>query len=471
MVKVDFVKKISVIALIVSFTISVFGCSSYESDFPEIPTPTTNPSYMTEPEATEFDGEANYKISVALPYSEETVNYLFKLYYAKNNGLLKDSDTGATVSLNMLDSINLPYAVEYYYAPNTGMSASSIVESNSSIPDLFITNELDACIENSVCLRLNDYCYDNELYSTSNINYDLVKSCMVNESLYAVPHSLSVPMIYGNRDYIPEEYCEDYKLSKNEFDKLLTSLSIPEVAEDEEGEGDEEGIVPFVSAKDLVPYLVSAYNNPEHSIRSFMMNEEYKANNTLFYSVADNIDLYISTLYESELSKNSNEDGSNPVITRNASMWLGDSTEITYFLSYYPDKLCFFSIPSFADSDDLIPYVNVYPLCVSANSSNPTLACDFASFISLDIDAQLLINRLEYKIGMLPVINSPLVWDTVIENDEFGYIASLYESMSKEYVCTFKSVNSDVENRIENFIASCYSSDNTGSFKLVNIYE
>ena len=132
-------------------------------------------------------------------------------------------------------------------------------------------------------------------------------------------------------------------------------------------------------------------------------------------------------------------------------------------------------IPSFSSSNTSIPYLTVYPLCVSSNSKEQQLAADFAAFVSLDRDALLLINRLEPKLGYLPLVYSSEVWDQKISDPQFGYIVSVYENMMPEAVYTPNVIDNKLCNTIESKLFACYNelqeTDESYIISLSDIYE
>lgn len=453
-------KKLSVSLLLVSLVLTVFGCSSKDSEFPSIEPPITSVSNSIVEETETDSVTENYKLTVALPYSEETVNYLFKLYYAKLNGMLSDDETGSSISLDFLDSISTPYSIEVIYVPDKGTSASSISSFGDSAPDIFLTNELDVCVSNGLCRSLNDYCSVNPLFDADNVYYDPMMACVYSENLYAVPHYLSIPLIYGNSDFVSESDRSDFKISLNDLHRIITNTH----------DANGEEVVCINSAVSLIPYISSAFDENSANA-SYMLYELYNSNPELAEACFDDTYEFVLDLYQNGYSLDKNDDGSLPVISRNAALWIADSSEISYYSEYYPNRLFIMQMPSELDANTTIPYVSVYPLCVSKYSLVPQLAADFASFISLDSDAILLLNRLEGKSGFLPVVSNSVVWDAYISNEVFGYVASVYETEMGNSVCSFDVINSHLNSEIINVISSADFNDSEEiNIDLVDIY-
>ena len=452
------IRKILCFAVALTFVISAASCKTKTSDFPSIPVPVSSETSETVIEETEQTSPVIYELSVALPYDESTVNYLFKLYYAKNNGYWNDDDTGLNVSLEYLDSLKPASSITAYYVPDDGISVNTMSQWGEDIPDVFLTNDLIGVINKGYCLPLDDELYDNKLFDSENVYIASVSNLMYEGNLYGIPHYCSVPLIFGNKDFIGDD--TDFKCSINEFSNLLDKVS---------SEADENTVV-FEKGYQLVPYITSAESTD--GANSYMLSNEYEDNKTSSQAALDKAIEYVGDYYDEGVFVNANEDGSDPVLSRNCALWLTSSSQIEYWSEYFPGKLALLQIPSFENSEDTVPYVTLYPLCVSATTENAELASDFAAFISLDPDARLLINRLEGKIGFLPLIRSDCVWDNMKTDESFGYIVSVYENEMNEAVYTPNVINKKLYDSIEQKLIDCYNEvDGEYELNLVDIYE
>lgn len=445
-------------AVVLAIAISTVSCSSKTSEFPSLPSPVaseTSEIIITESESAD---PVYYELTVALPYDEQTVNYLFKLFYAKNNGYWNESDTGLSVSLEYLDSLKTASSITALYVPEDGVSVDTIAQWGSDRPDVFLTNDYKGTIEKGYCAPLDDVLYDDPLFDAENIYVSSVAELMYNGNLYGVPHYCSVPLIFANKDFVGED--ADFKCSISELDNLFEKV---------ENEAP-EGTVVFSKGYQLVPYITSA-NNAEEA-NSYMLKAEYKSNRSSSQSSLDKAVEYVGDLYDKGVFVNSNEDGSDPVLSRNCAMWITSSSDLTLWSDYFPGKLSLMQIPSFENSDETIAYVNLYPLCVSSSAENLDLASEFAAFISLDPDARLLINRLENKVGFLPLIRSERVWDELKTDESFGYVVSVYESAMDKAVYTPNIIDKNLYDSIEQRLIDCYNVDD-GNYELnlVEIYE
>ena len=109
------------IAVITAFScINLTGCDVEEDEFPVLYFPegaTQTQITSVEPDST---SDNFHELTVALPLSEETVNLLMKLYYAKNNDLFPVEMTGADISIEYLSAINTPWGVNTITTTSTG---------------------------------------------------------------------------------------------------------------------------------------------------------------------------------------------------------------------------------------------------------------------------------------------------------------------------------------------------------------
>ena len=88
----------------------------------------------------------------------------------------------------------------------------------------------------------------------------------------------------------------------------------------------------------------------------------------------------------------------------------------------------------------------------------------------MDPDALCLINRLEKKIGMFPVVSNSVVWDYLIEDEQFGYLASVYENEMDKAICSLEVINSATSDKADKKISNYFNSDSEESVALVDIY-
>lgn len=450
------------VALILAMSLMVFGCKKKVSDFPSVPAPTTSEeTEITETTETSVVRSVD-KLKAALPYDQTTVNYLVKLYYAKTNGYWNADDTGLNVDLEYLDSLAAPFSVETVYVPDDGISLDTLAGFGTERPDIFLVNDLNGAVEHGYCADLSSTLSENSLVSPDNVYIGTVLSLVKDHKQYGIPHYCSIPLIFGNVDYIPEGETLDFRCSVDDLEDYIVSIK---------DNADEDTVV-FSRGYQLIPYITS-YDNSNEMVNSYLLNSEYSSDKTRAQAELNTVVDLVGNYYVDGVFKNSNEDGSDPVYSRNCALWIASSAELSLWSSYYPGKLYFVQVPSFKASDKSVPYVTVYPLCVSNNSSNIDLASNFAAFISLDTDALLLIDRLEHKVGYLPVVSATSVWDTKIADESFGYIASVYENEMDEAVYCPNVTNNVLRDTVELKLMDCYNDIEAEEFNLslAEIYE
>jgi len=449
------IRKLVAVVLIAATVLCMISCKKKASEFPQVPPPSTSEtSEVTEVTETSEDPEIT-KLMVALPYEASTVNYLFKLYYAKNNGYWNPDYSGLTVDLGYLDSINVPISFESVYVPDDGVSSVTLTNWGSTRPDIFLVNDLDEAVNSGYCADISDAMSDSMLLTSDKFYVGSITCLYKDGALYGVPHYCSIPLIYGNEDFAPEGKSLNFRCTLNELKDYISAIRDLEY----------EDVVVFARGYQLIPYITSAKND-NGIVNSYMLESEYKADKDLSQAKLDNVIAMIGEFYDDGTFVNSNPDDSDPVFSRNCAMWIASSTDLSLWSNYYPGKLYYAQIPTFEYNDKSIPYLTVYPLCVSSTSKNIDLASDFAAFISLDTDALLLIDRLEDKVGYLPVVTSPNVWDIKIADETFGYIASVYENEMDNAVYCPKVINNDLYDLIELKLSDCYNIDEEELYEL-----
>ncbi len=363
--------------ILIFFMLFAFsGCFSEESAFPVLNFPQDNTnSTDVIIDSPVYSDNSFHEITVALPLSEDTVNYLMKLYYAKAHGIFPDDHNGLDISLEYLNAISTTWIANTITTTGEGETLSTIVQlsETSGVPDLFLTPDIESLNRSGLIVPLDSYLFDNDFLSSS-IYLGALEPLLFGDGYMGLPFYSTVMMIAGNKDYLPESGIPPFSMSADEFYDFVDS--IPSNYE----------ITSVYNPLDFNEYLGDGF---------FEVNEE---------------------------------DGTDSRLSRSCGVWLMNSGEFDTWNSYYPDGLYFTMLPT----DNV--YATVYPLCVSSNSNEYQFAADFAAFICFDRDAQMLINRLEIERGYFPVISSPAVWEILSSDSEFGSQAMLYEQFMSNAV-------------------------------------
>lgn len=403
------------------------GCKKGDDMFPSID------PYREELEATEETGEITEtsvvndieQLTVALPYSDLTIQCLSAMFYCKNNGLWESSESGLTVDPDYLTSLATNYAVTNIGCGSTGASIDNVSSwyEDGNVPDLFLAQDSRAVWDSGYCAELNSFLSDDTYLSSLQIYSGALTADSANGVFYAVPHFCSAEIVMGSKEFIPSD---SGKLqTKNTTEDLREYLyeikdEYPECAG-------------FASAYNLIPYLGSAFNSDNPT--SFMVYEEYLKDPDYAKEIVEDAASYVRGLYSESLANDLNA-GADPVYSRTAALWVDSSANIKAWNEYYPDSLYLLHIPCDDASNTGVPYISTYSLCVAKGSSNSKFAADFATFISFDPDAQLLIYRMENMTGLMPLTRNDVVWNLVSDDPLFGHMASDFrQTMDNAVYC------------------------------------
>lgn len=403
------------------------GCKKGDDMFPSID-PYSNGSDVTE-ETAETDETVVItdieELSVALPYSDLTVQCLASMFYCKNNGLWESNESGITVDADYLTSIATNYAVTNIGCGSTGASLENIDSWNEggNMPDLFLAQDSKAVWDSGYCAELNSFLSDDTYLSSQQIYSGALTADSENGIFFAVPHFCSAEIIIGSKEFIPSG---SGKLqTKNTTEELREYLfEIREEYPDCAG---------FASAYNMIPYLGSAFNGDIPT--SFMGYDEYLKNPDSAKAVIADASSYVRNFYFDSIA-NDLSAGADPVYSRTAALWADSSANIKAWDEYYPNSLYFLHLPCNDASNVGVPYVSTYSLCVSKGSANSKFAAEFATFISYDPDAQLLIYRLENMTGLMPLTRNDSVWDLISDDPLFGHMAAdFHQTMDNAVYC------------------------------------
>lgn len=418
------------------------ACRQTGEEFPDVSYPeSTSPEATSEPSAAPDDnGDEVVQIIVASPYNDSTIQYLAKLYYCKQNGLMGDN-TGSTVALDYLDGIDTDFVITSLLTSNEGASVDNINvwDSAGIAPDVFLTGQLTSMINNSVVEPLNGYDSASSSVGAGKVFLTAASHDVVNGTLYGIPYYSTVMLLAGNSDHIPSSGKLPFKNTTVRFREYLELIK------------DEFDVVPLSSGYDMVPYINSSFAGD--SALSFMVNEEYRKDSDSALNIISNTLKYVNELYDAELTANYDSDGANPVFSRHSGLWTVSSSEIESWSDYYPGELYLVAFPLNDENSSVVPMTTLYSLCVNIHSSHKDFASDFASFMALDSDARMLTERLEPKTGFLPSVKSSDVWNMIISDELFGQAAQFYyQSLDNAVYCP--NIDEPVYSSVMDYLAS-----------------
>jgi len=431
-----FKRVISLVTAAVMITTAISSCKKSDNDFPDLSYPDASTTVSESITDETSSASEITELTVAVPYSAETVDTLVRLYYAKENGLLDESFSGADIDIDYLQSIDIPWVVNSIQTSGEGAGVSGILqwEENGQMPDLMLVKDLESVRETGLICPYDEYLSDDTEINGNNIYPDALLECMFDDGTYGLPHYMSVMILIGNSEYIPESGRLPFRSDTDGFLDYLRAIS-------EEDLGDD--MIVFAGGYELLPFLSSAFNNDIPS--PYMFSDETSDSESLNEAID-----YISTIYDEDLSAFSDPGGADPRISRSACMWLDSSGSIDMWSEYYPDSLYFAMLPSADAESSGIPYSSIYSMCMSSDCDNKEFAAGFAEFMCFDSDALMLLYRLEPQRGYLPCITSSTVWDLVCQDEIFGTESMLYEQiLSQSVYCP--GPNSDLSNSVNNY--------------------
>ena len=388
-------KRLLVVLIALSMTLSCLfmtGCSTDEDDFPILYFPggaaESQISIIQEsPSMNDF-----HELTVALPLSEDTVDLLMKLYYAKNNDLFPVEMTGADISIEYLSAISTPWVVNTITTTSVGETAESIntLEQQGLLPDIFLAADMNEMIDQETIIPFDQYLSDNSSILASTVYLNSLEALRTEQGHYGLPFYSTVYLLTGSREFLPEDGVPAYIMSEDELHEFIRDIR----------SSSSDGttyVTRFYDADSLIPYMGDDLSESLHNEGLTSLTDAY---------------------------------GADPRVSRSCGMWLMNSGEIDTWSYYYPDGLYFTMLPT-----ERVNAV-VYPVCLSSDCEDPEFASGFASFICFDRDAQMLLRRLEPLRGFFPPVTTRGVWDQISSDELFGAQSMLYEQYMNDAVYT-----------------------------------
>lgn len=418
----------AVLALFVCVSVLSSCGSSSGNQFPKVTQPiiisseTTAESTPTPTTIAGISSDGATILTLAAPISNTTAQYLVKLYTAKESGNWSAEDSGSTVSLDKLDAVKPLFSVQILQTPSTGAAADTIQrwKDNGVSPDIIYTSALSTLAGSEDILPLSEYTASNPLFQPTNLYTPMLYSCRISNEIYGIPYSASAQILYVNMNVLNQAGVNTVPFDLD----LHTLTTMSEDVKKLSGKDTplEKQAFAFYYASELIPFLPSSYS-PKSDW--FMYNGSgFDFSSAAFSDSINFLRNYVKAGYSVESLTEEDQHTAfsslDPRLSSRVAMWVGSSSDVSHWTMNQAYTLSIAQIPA-VDSDRKSRLaLTVYPLCVSSSTDNPKLACDFASFISLDEDAILLSSRLERLDGLLPVVSSNIVWESVCLQQTFG---------------------------------------------------
>ncbi len=418
------VRTFSAIFMMISILFTC-GCRKTNNVFPEISESTTE-SEETQTSSVEKE-ESTFTITVASPLSQESCNYLAKLYVLKSQGKLPEGTTGENISLDYLDGVDLPFIVNTLITSRTGCNADNLMKwrAEGTMPDVFLTDSFDTVSGSGLVHSLTEYLAADPLYSTENIDPALLTPFYQGSNYYGIPCQASVNLLYCDMEVLNQAGISSvsFRQDKASFENLLSKLQV--INEGEEG----RKILPLYQAQNLISFLpCSLYGSQYLSCADESARKEKAMTDSIAY-----IKSLVSAGYAYESLDKEESDalfqGMTPLLSRKVGIWVGSTDEIMIFDNYMPNTLSMMQMPSLNEDEYSAPLITLYPLCVSSSCTHPAEAASFATFLALDEDALLLTARLSPSEGFLPVVKSAGVWKNAVNSQKYGSCLSQYQAL------------------------------------------
>lgn len=419
-------KKNCAVSLALCFTLLLGACRREADVFPSL---NDVPAGIKQTETETFGKDKNgtdgiRTLNVALPYSDMTIRCLSAMFYSKNNGTWDSSFSGANVNIESLAATATNYVIRNTGVTNEGASLENLKgwKEAGGGPDLFLAADSESASEEGLAADITVYASRTQYIDGSKIYAGSMSGQLGAGKLYGLPHYCAATVIFGNRDYVPKSGRLQAKFTSEDFTKYLEETNSAFKC------------VPLAAACELMPYLGSCFSGDKQV--SYMMKDEYQTDKESVEPVINAASGYIRKLYDAKLTANADNGGADPVFSRSAALWIDSSATCRTWSEYYPGKLYFLHLPCSNVANSGVSYLRAYSLCVSPRCVDTQFAVDFASFISYDEDAQLLLYRLENMEGLMPLVRSGKVWNMAENEGAFGaMIEDLHQTMDNAVYC------------------------------------
>ncbi len=406
------------------------GCAPrLDSDFPEMSvsngitdSSTINSSgEMSTSSPSEVGEDMSFRI--ASPFSAQTLDYIAKLYKAKQSGGWTGEENVWTMDLQVLNNFESDFALEVVNTPITGAEDSAIDQwlSAEPLPDIIYVDKFNNLLAEDKLLSLNSYLANNALLSPAHLPSHLLDACSLEGNLYGIPFKASVKLLFVNQSLLSAA-------GVNALPAWVDIAGLITISEKLKtyGEGGIEGdsqrlLSPFYQAKDLIAFLPASYSSEigwmTYTGSSFAFEHPAFGEATLalrdFVSGGYAVESLSPETQTSFLSTDPRSEG-------RVGFWVGGSEELPRWQESNGFDLAIIPLPTKNLESIGRPAQTVYPIAISAQCKWPQVATDFAAFMALDEDALLLAARLEPAMGLLPVIYSESVWDKVLGEETFS---------------------------------------------------
>ena len=179
------------LVLVMALALSLFtGCRKSGEDYPSVVFPENSDSENTSStdESSDPSDIDITSITIASPYSDQTIQRLAKLYYCKQHDLMGEN-TGDSIDINYLDGIDADFIVSSILTSGEGASSETISQWNNdqNSPDVFLTGSFKDMITSGEIISLNEFLADDSSLSSTNLFSGSIDQVSGDGMLYGIP--------------------------------------------------------------------------------------------------------------------------------------------------------------------------------------------------------------------------------------------------------------------------------------------
>lgn len=440
----------SLILVIIACTFLTVSCSFQSTfDFPDISYINRSNTPTKIPVQTNSTETASGTLKIALPISDECLQYLSLMYAGENTGLFNVTNNinGLTVSLETLNSYKSGIDVVLQTISPTGITLQDIDTAilSNSVPDIMLIKNNSKTIMS----KINPASITNSLldkYLSPSIIYPvMIQKGVTDNNIYSVPYYASIKMLYANEEIIVDASKTSLLPVTSQIDfNTMTSLSKSITKND-------TGVYGFMGLSDLLAFFPMTF---DASVNSYMWNgTRFDFSNISFNKSITAIKSFINTgAVEDSLSLNQQKlhfGDVDPKLLKKIGFWIDDSNQLESWNSLGVTNVKRYPIQG--ESQVAIP-LSIYSIVVNPDSKLLEEAKRFATYLALDKNALLFRSRYTNPNGFIPPLRDRIVWENLVKTQLQGdELFSIYEKMDFS-----KSVINQDEQKIKEIFKTLY---------------
>lgn len=366
-------------------------------------------------------------LKIALPISDECLQYLSLMYIGESTGLFNETNNvnGLTVSLDTLNSFKSGIDVVLQTISSTGITLQDLdlaILSNS-MPDIMLIKNNSKTIMN----KINPAPIGNSLLdkylSPSMIYPAMIQEGISDNNLYSVPYYASIKMLYANDEILVDA-------SKNPLLPITSQIDFSTMSSFAKAiTRTDTGVYGFMGLSELLAYYPMTL---DPYVNSYMWNgDRFDFSNVSFSkSITAIKSLINSGVVQDSLSLNQQKihyGDIDPKLLKKIGFWVDDSNQLDSWNSLGVTRIKRYPIQS--DLQFAIP-LSIYSIVINPSSKLLEEAKSFATYLALDKNALLFRSRYTNPNGFIPPLRDRFVWESLVKTQLQGEeLLSLYDKM------------------------------------------